>query len=290
MKTKHLACLLTTLAVSAAVHGQPQPVADSVRTLGGQEVMALHQGEIVLQGEMNGEDAFAELCLKYYVPSKDIKALQEVTRRRETQKAACRYTHPVSSFARAKARMAIDSLYRDSVNAILLPHNKGISGENISYAVKMAQALDYDKTTQDYLMDQALRFARQLYANPKKNVWNDEMTILRGAFSEDQLKLFFHLKNAAVVTRQTNDAWSKLKAAGLSEELDSVSDCARTYVYYQDRQMIMDLYKYQPNNRRKHLAELERLTPQMVKLLDGLNKRRRAEKEPEKNVGKEFVW
>lgn len=283
MKKKLLFCLLLGLTVCGA-NGQsrmPSEQEDSV--------LREHYEELKASAFPVYNEAYTALCLKYNVPKSARKSLRHWLALREERKVAQNYIYPDSIVKRVKVKNALDALYQDSIDIILIPFNSNISGENISYALKIASALNLDTAQHEYLKEQALAFARQLRENPRKDVWEQEMKILVNTLSKKQQDRFFSLKNGVKVGTKTRQTWEKLKNAGLVEELDSAREWARTVMYYTEEQKVMDLYKKNANMRRKNLAELSRQMPLAVKMLDALEKQRRNEEKKE-NVGKEYVW
>ncbi|MBR1449441.1 MAG: hypothetical protein IJ588_11935 [Prevotella sp.] len=283
MKKKLLFCLLLGLAVCGA-KGQsriPSEQEDSV--------LREHYEELKASAYTIYNEAYTALCLKYNVPKSARKPLRHWLALREERKVAQNYIYPDSIVKRVMAKNALDELYQDSIDIILIPYNSNISGENISYALKIASALNLDSAQHDYLKEQALVFARQLRENPRKDIWDQEMKILTNTLSKKQQDRFFSLKNGVKVGAKTRQTWEKLKDAGLTEELDSASEWARTVMYYSEEQKVWDLYKKNANLRKKNLAELSRQMPPAVRMLDALEKQRRYE-EKKGNAVKELVW
>lgn len=244
--------------------------------------------EAVIRAGFNDEDALAELRMKYIVPQKDVARLRNLVRRRECRKIAYDYIYPSSPEQRVKEKLAIDSVFQDSIDAILIPNN-AISGENISYAVKAAPALKLDAAQSEYILNHAIDIARRLRKSPRLNVWNEEFDVLRKTLTEKQLETMMMLKNGSKVTRRVRASWSRLNEAGLTADLDSARECAKTYMYYLKEQNIKDIYKYYGTSQKKHLAELAKQQPKIVVLCNALDKKKRVADRP-KNVGKDMVW
>lgn len=248
-----------------------------------------HKKELSERSRLNGEEAFATLCIKYYVPKSKSKELSELLMLREQRKAAYDYIHEESPVKRAKAKLAIDSAFQDSIDVRLIPFNKGISGENISFAMRLMPILNLDEAQRSYIAQKALDIAHQLRINPRKNVWNDEINALRQTLNTEQLDCFFTHKNAGKVTSLMRQTWNKLNEANMTAKLDSARDCAQTYMYYLEQQKINDIYRFYGTSKKKYLAELSKRMPEMVRLYDSLGKRKRIEAR-KKEVGKEYVW
>lgn len=252
-------------------------------------VLKDHYIELKSRARAVCDEVFADYCLRFNVPKTDRGLLKSWLAIREERKIVCDYLYPDSVVRRVKAKHAIEELYQDSIDIILIPYNANISGENLSYALKAVRALSLDNTQYEYLRQQALGVAHQLRKNPRKDVWGQEMKVLENALTTEQLNIFFTLKNGAVVSQKTQKAWSQLKKAGLTEQLDSVTEYGKAFLYYSEQQKITDLYKKNNSLRNRNLAELSKQMPLAIKMLDALSKQKRRE-EKTKNVSKEYVW
>ena len=257
------------------------------------QVYRAHADDILPQVFNRCDELSMEIHLRYVCsPSKDEK-LGQYLLQRELRKACYDYILPDSIKRRVMIKMRIDAQYQDSIDMLLIPeYYNRISGDNISYALHAKRAVRMDSTQYDYLMGKALDMAHRLRKNPRLDVWKEEMDILKKSLSKEQLDRFFRDKNARSVTKEMHDGWKRLVDAGLAEQLDSVNDMARAYYYFQERQKIRDLYKYNGTAQRKYLAELNKTMPLMIMMLDGLDKKARLEEDEKNNktVGKEFVW
>lgn len=256
-------------------------------------VYQAHADEILPRVNYRHDELMLETHARYVCsPSKDEK-LGQYLFQREIRKACYDYIWPDSVRLRSLAKMRVDTQYQDSIDMLLIPeYYNRISGDNISYALHAKRAVRMDSTQYDYLMGKALDMAHRLRRNPRLNVWNEEMEILTKTLTKEQLDRFFRDKNARSVTKEMQTGWKRLTDAGFAEQLDSVNDMARAYFYFHERQKIKDLYKYNGTAQRKHLAELNKSMPTMVRMLDGLDKKARLEENERNNktVGKEFVW
>lgn len=258
------------------------------------KVLDRHKDEMSDRVRIASDDAFTAYCINYHVPRFRNRQFYSLVCRREARKAAYDYIYPESAAKRVRAKMAIDSLFEDSLNAILIPYNN-ISGENLSYAIRIAKVNDVDSAQYEYLMAKALELARKLKKNPRLNVWNDDINTVRQTLSEKQLRRFLSLKNGMKVTQKMRTAWQKLADAGLTAELDSARDCAQAYMYYFEEQRINDLYRYYGTSKKKYMAELVKKMPRMVKMYDALGKKarvlaRKKKATTDKTIGKEFAW
>ena len=241
-----------------------------------------------------GYENSLEMRLTYNVPFDKMNQLTALIKNREMRKLCYNTIYADSLLKRVMCKMEIDSLYRDSINTILIPlPNSRISGENISLALQNSKSLRLDDAQYDNMMEQAVGMARQIRKNRTLNVWNLEMEVLRKTLTPDQLTYFFVIKNLDKVSTEVDNGWKKLADAGLTEQLDSIKEFLLAFRYYQEYYKIKDLYRYYGTSQKKHIAELEKRKPAMVQLLATLNKSTREQeknKHKTKTIGKEFVW
>ena len=234
--------------------------------------------------------------LKYRVPDEKVNELSYYVKERERRKKCYDYLYGDSILARVRCKMEVDSIYRDSINTILIPVlGNRISGDNISLALSHSKFVGLDTAQYSYLMDRAVAIARKMHFNPRVNVWNEEMDVLRKTLDKEQLMRFFLDKNGASVTREAKEGWKKLVDAGLTEQLDSAKDMRLALTYFFRRHEIKDLFRYYGTSQKKYLAELDKHKPPMVQMLATLEKKEREaarvkQREKNKTVGKEFAW
>lgn len=282
MKQRFLSCvLMTVMAVGAYAQDD---FTDSER-----EVFNAHKDEITSRSRIAGEDAHAELCMKYNVPKSQSKRLEAVLMTREQRKAVYDYIYPSLPQHRAQAKLSVDSVYQDRVDEILIPYNK-MSGENITFLLRRRKAFKLDDAQYEYLMNNAIAMCRKMRNDRKADVWNEEMEILRNTLGKKMFNSFLVQKNASEVTRRMKGSWKKLQDAGLTEELDSVSDCARMYMFYMEQEKIKTVYKNFSTERKKKLAENDRQMPKVVKMYYALARKERESKKAEENKTKGLVW
>lgn len=241
-----------------------------------------------------GYESSIEMRLTYNVPFDKMNQLTALIKKREMRKLCYNTIYADSLLKRVVCKMEIDSLYRDTINTILIPlPNSRISGENISLALQNSKSLRLDDAQYDNMMEQAVGMARQIRKNRTLNVWNWEMEVLRKTLTPDQLTYFFVIKNLDKVSAEIDNGWKKLADAGLTEQLDSIKEFPLAFRYYQEYYKIKDLYRYYGTSQKKHIAELEKRKPAMVQLLATLDKNTREQeknKHKTKTIGKEFVW
>lgn len=241
-----------------------------------------------------GYESSLEMRLTYNVPFDKMNQLVAFVKNREKRKLCYNTVYADSLLKRVMCKMEIDSLYRDSINTILIPlPNSRISGDNLSLALQNSKSLRLDGAQYDNMMNQAVDMARQIRRNRTLNVWNREMEVLRKTLTPDQLTYFFVIKNLDKVSAEIDNGWKKLTDAGLTEQLDSAKEFPLAFRYYQEYYKIKDIYRYYGTSQKKHIAELEKRKPAMVQLLATLDKNAREQKnnkQKTKTIGKEFVW
>lgn len=258
-----------------------------------EDTLRVHYMDIVKVSYPVEKECEVALQLKYKVPKEKSRKLAYYVKERERRKACYNYIYRDSLFKRVRCKMEMDSVYRDSINTLLIPvEGNNITGDNISLALMLSSILKLDKAQYRYIMEEALSMARLLYRNPRANVWNDEMNILKRILTPEQLDRFFLNKNSKVITNEVDKGWKRIVGAGLAEQLDSAKEVPRAYLYYHKRQKIKDMFRYYGTSQKNNLAELDKHKPLMVRMLDKLNKDEKIiiQKETNKKVGKEFVW
>ena len=229
---------------------------------------------------------------RYIVPKEGYMKLEHYVMNRELKYICQDFLYKDSFGKRVYDKIAVENIYRDSINSILIPqYENHISGDNVSMALYYGKSLRLDSTQYSYIMTKAIDMARRIYRDHRVNVWNEEMDVLKKTLDKKQLRSFFVNKNSGIVTLEFNRAWKKLKEAGLTEQLDSAKDANDAINYMFNRQMIKDLYRSYGTPQKKYLAELDKNKPKMMSMLEGLEKKARMkEEEKTKTVSKEFVW
>lgn len=283
--------LLFVLTLCIAVNSQAQ---DNIAFKPEEtDVMEKHKAELAERSRIAYEDAYATLCKKYSVPKKVGKQLRRLVRLCEERKSTYDYIIPSHPAQRIMAKQTIDSVFVDSIYAILIPYNEDIAGPNIAFALRYTNVLGLDEAQHEYLLQTAITMAHRLDKAPRLNLWDEEMETLQNTLDKEQQRRFFAQKNGIKAGKAMKDAWKRLYEAGLAAELDSVKDCSKAVVYYLQRERINDIYRYKTTERKRHIAELDKRKPLMVRMVDAIDKKTKAEKrkkEKEASIGKEFVW
>ncbi len=249
----------------------------------------LYGKEMSHQVDIASEDALAEMQLKYLYNRNDLEHLRRLFEEREQRKAAHNYLER-NSMERVVEKQRIDSLYQDSINALLIPYNSNISGEIISLSLRMSDALRLSKKNHVRLMDKALDFARRLRKNPYTNFKKEEMDVLKKNLSAKQLETVIDEKNGMQAQVKAQRAWNALEEAGVAYELDSLPNVSRARLYYLIEMRYWDMYVEQNEVRDRNLQDLYRSKPKIIKMYEALDEKKRIKEKKEKSVGVEFSW
>lgn len=249
----------------------------------------LYGKEMSHQVDIASEDALAEMQLKYLYNRNDLEHLRRLFEEREQRKAAHNYLER-NPMERVVEKQRIDSLYQDSINALLIPYNSNISGEIISLSLRMSDALRLSKKNQARLMDKALDFARRLRKNPYVNFKKEEMDALKKNLSAKQLETVIDEKNGMQAQVKAQRAWNALEEAGVAYELDSLPNVSRARLYYLIEMRYWDMYVEQNEVRDRNLQDLYRSKPKIIKMYEALDEKKRIKEKKEKSVGVEFSW
>ena len=249
----------------------------------------LYGKEMSHQVDIASEDALAEMQLKYLYNRNDLEHLRRLFEEREQRKAAHNYLER-NPMERVVEKQRIDSLYQDSINALLIPYNSNISGEIISLSLRMSDALRLSKKEHRRLMEKALDFARRLRKNPYTNFKKEEMDVLKKNLSAKQLETVIDEKNGMQAQVKAQRAWNALEEAGVAYELDSLPNVSRARLYYLIEMRYWDMYVEQNEVRDRNLQDLYRSKPKIIKMYEALDEKKRIKENKEKSVGVEFSW
>ena len=252
-------------------------------------VIQLYGKEMSHQVNIASEDALAEMQLKYLYNRNDLEHLRRLFEEREQRKAAHNYLER-NPMERVVEKQRIDSLYQDSINALLIPYNSNISGEIISLSLRMSDALRLSKKEHRRLMEKALDFARRLRKNPYTNFKKEEMDVLKKNLSAKQLETVIDEKNGMQAQVKAQRAWNALEEAGVAYELDSLPNVSRARLYYLIELRYWDMYVEQNEVRDRNLQDLYRSKPKIIKMYEALDEKKRIKEKKEKSVGVESSW
>jgi hypothetical protein len=255
------------------------------------DALKAHSKEIMEEAGFHAVEATMLIHMQNNVLRKDEQRLARYIREREIRKCCYDYIFPDSLKHRVVNKMCIDEFYADSINSILIAaNNPYVSGENVTFAFPKADVLCLTEAQRDSIMEHALDFSRRIRHNPRLDVWDMEMRVLTKVLSTKQLDKFFYIKYSSEVNRKVDNCWKRLAEAGLAEELDSTQEVVKARMYYSLQHKISDIFRNNVTARQTNLSELGKEMPQMVRLFEALDKRKKTKIENEKILGKEFVW
>ena len=252
-----------------------------------------HSKEIMEKANKLAEEETMRTHMQYRVLRKDEERLRQYILHREIRKCCYDFIFPDSLRHRVANKMSIDEFYADSVNTVLLTAgNSYISGDNVTFALHRAKDIELDEASRDTIMKRALDMAQRLRKNPRLDLWDEEMAVLTQTLSSRQIDKLFYARHYPEIAREVNDGWKRLEKAGLTEQLDSTQEIIKARMYYSLRHKINDIYRGNRTARRQNLAEIAKQMPQMVRMVDALDRKEKMIKEEENNktIGKEFVW
>lgn len=239
-----------------------------------------------------GEDALENLKMKYHIDSEQLPALYRMLIKRETRKLAHNYIE-TDSRSRIIAKASIDSVYQDSVNAILIPLNLNISGTCISMTLRFAEKIRLSEKKRKKLLDCALDYARRLRRNPYESFAREEMTVLNKYLTRNQLNYVLDEKNKVEASVKAQRAWNELDMAGETQGLDSTQQVIRANMYYSLEMRFRDLYVGESELLERNLSDLYVSKPKIIKMYEALEERKRMKAKDtrkEKNVSSAFSW
>ena len=246
------------------------------------------QEDLVRLGEQNGGKAYAILKANFRFMKSDSLRLKELLTAREIKKSLLESTS-LSSAEKVMHKYEIQRAYKDSIYPMLIPFN-AISGENISFALLIAEKEHYDNAQKEYLMNKALDMAHRLEEEPELNLWEEEMDILKNTLTKEQLRRLFSIKHVKAAQKTVDAIWSKLSSEQLTTTLDSVKEWNRAYQYINEKMYINALYRHHTTERRSHLNELRRSRPMLIKMSDAYDRRGRTDSARVKSTDFEYVW
>ena len=246
------------------------------------------QEDLVRLGEQNGGKAYAILKANFRFMKSDSLRLKELLTAREIKKCLLELTS-LSSAEKVMHRYEIHRAYMDSIYPILIPYN-AISGENISFALLIAEKEHYDNAQKEYLMNKALDMAHRLEDEPGLNLWDEEMDILKNTLTKEQLRRLFSIKHVRAAQKKLDAIWNKLSSEQLTTTLDSAKEWNRAYQYINEKMYINALYRHHTTERRNHLNELRKTRPLLIKMSDAYERKGRTDSARVKSADFEYVW
>jgi hypothetical protein len=253
------------------------------------EAFDLHREEIAAPTEFLGEDAFASIQADYTVRPGDARAIRRLCRQMETRK----YLHNFileTSEERLRSKREIGKHYLDSLAMLLIPANPGMAGRFIGYAVSMKEELGLTEEQRNFLLEQAVGFARRQRTAPCADYGREETAVLKTVLDAGQTERIINARNTPAAAEKTSTVWTALAVAGLNGQLDSIEDCRRACRYYLKESFISDYYAGDAELTAANLEDLHRHKPRIVTMYEGLRQRTAIRRKHEEKVGREFTW
>ena len=257
------------------------------------KVLQEHESDLQQFVDRVSEDAYVTLCLKYRVDVKDRLHLMNLVRDREYRKYAHNFLDNTPR-QRVMEKMKIDSVFQDSIDALLIPENHEISGRSISMALKLAKPLKLSNKKYTFLMDKAITFARMKRKNP--TVWfaRSEMDAMKKVLNRKQIETVLNEKNGYEAHFNACRIWNDLEKAKLTEELDSVGQMYLLEKYFTLDMFYRDYFVGDDETMRNNLDELYKNRPDGIRMHEALNTRKRvnaeAKEEKKKRVSNTYAW
>lgn len=235
------------------------------------------------------DDAFAELGLKYKWHPGYTESLKSLLYRRELRKYARNYLDSIPRM-RVAEKLLIDSLFQDSIDAILIPFNLDISEPAISIALGFANLLNLSDKKKKALQQAALNFAKTKRRFPKKNLAIEEMTILRNNLSNKDLETIIDMKNQSRASKMAQHVWDEMCRENIAYELDSVKQVSLARLFYKLEMRYHDMYVDDKDLLEKNLQDLYLQKPKIIRMFEALTERKRIKEKKKNSVGVQFAW
>ncbi len=264
MIKKTICLLLFTLSLKSFAQIFPYKDIES-------DMIKRHREEISQKCSILAEDAFNQLCIRYYVLQSYREDFRKLYYEREVRKASYDYMG-LDAYQRTIYKMEIDSVYQNIIDTKIMPDNN-FAGETLSLALRLKKSLKINDESYTNIVRDGLNILRQKRQFVKRDFDVLEMKSLKINLTQKQLTKLLNAKNASYVTDKTDNAWKILKAEGLTESLDSAKEYSLAYSYYMLEKNILDLYVGNEKLIRNNLNDLRSQKPKVVKLSESLKQK-----------------
>lgn len=283
MKKKQL--FVVGMFLAATILRAETEIPDSVE----QKTWTEHFAEMIVPVNFLAEDGFTSLRKQYRIPVDQLDRVHEYCYNREQRKYTYNYL-PIPAEQRIEEKSRIDSLYRDSINRVLMPFNPQITGSTIGTVFRNASYLNLSDDKCQVLMEHALRFARRLYRNPCAYIAREEMDVLRKELTHDQLENVINWKNSKEARAKALDVWQSVQESELLLKSDSTEHTNRAYLYYLQEMYIRDYYVGEKEIIDNNLQELYARKPKVIKIYEAKGMQQWVQKKHQERVGSAFAW
>ena len=255
-----------------------------------QRIFDKFQPEIEAHARFLYEDEFVRLTKKYVVPDNKKEQMGRYCREKELRKYICNYKSYDSLVCRFAEKEQIDSVYMDSIFALLVPYNPQMTGRAISLALYFADLLSLTSGDVSILTENAVDYARRLSRNPCASFAGEEMTVLKNVLSYNQLRDLLEEKNSKEAAARAAFAWKSLQSAKMTNDLDSLKDGQRAYLYYRTELCARDYYVSEEETLNNNLKDLYSHRPRIIIMYESLERRKQVQRKHADKVGDEYAW
>ena len=254
-----------------------------------QRIWSEHFAEMIVPVNFLAEDGFTSLRKQYRIPVDQFDRVHEYCYNREQRKYTYNYL-PIPAEQRIEEKSRIDSVYRDSINRVLIPYNPQITGSTIGTVFRNASYLNLSDDKCQVLMEHALRFARRLYRNPCAYIAREEMDVLRKELTHEQLENVINWKNSKEARSKAKWVWQSVRDSELLSQSDSAQHTDRAYLYYLKEMYIRDYYVGEQEIIDNNLTDLYARKPKVIKIYESKGMQKLVEKRHQERVGSAFAW
>lgn len=254
-----------------------------------QAVWQEHEAEIEPPVSYFASDAFVEVTENRLYDRRDASSIKMLCYTKELRKYLCNYLYE-DEIERFHSKKEIEENYLDSINAFLLPHNPKMTGEATGYALMAAKYAELTTKQKDTLLLMAVDYARRLRLNPCISFAKEEMDNLKSVLTDKQLIVALTVKNEKPSRIKAEVMWQAIVNAHLEEEQDSSKQVGIASRYYLQEMIIFDRYQGCQDLLQANLEELYMRKPTIVKIYEGIEKKRTIVEKHNKKVGMEYAW
>lgn len=284
MKNRFIFCIVVfvmNVQYSFAHVGVDRSLEDSI--------WSVHAEEILAPLQFQAEDVYVTFVGKYKCEKSMKKRIHDLCFERERRKYLYNYMD-ISVPMRIHYKAAIDSIYQDSINRLLIPTNHMISGQLISLVLGIPDILGVDSSKYQQLMDMALEFARRKASDPCAYLAKDEIEVLKNILSRKQVERAINIKNYEISKKRAENAWQELSKAGIVNATDSIQSISKAITYYRKEMLILDYFVDDRELIDNNLRDLYMQKPKIINMYEGLLQKAIIEKKHHEKVGEEFAW
>lgn len=254
-----------------------------------QEVWDNRADEINIPTCFMAEDILCIYTQKYQMSPEIMNVIRNYCYNKEIRKYTHNYTQR-NPEKRLQEKAFIDSVFQDSIDCILIPHNHQIAGVAISYTLSISKYLNMENCVYDSLMNKAIVLARIRHIDPCAFTEKDEMDALKHFLSSEQLRKAINWKNAKEARHKATETWNALSRKELTSELDSIKESDIAFLYYQKELFYRDFFVGENEILSNNLNDLYLHRPPIIRMYEGISKKEQVKKKYEEKVSPTFSW